>query len=78
MSTKITVIKNISIKKSFRILNKTAKKTLVVIDKNKKLLGTLSSGDLRKALLKGKNLNSKIEKIYKKNALSFMIIKYLI
>ena len=51
MSTKITA-KNMGIKKSFRILNKTAKKTLVVIDKNK--TGTLSSGDLRKALLKGK------------------------
>ena len=71
MSIKITVVKNISIKKSFRILNKTAKKTLVVIDKNKKLLGTLSSGDLRKALLKGKNLNSKIEKIYKKKCIKF-------
>ena len=54
MKSKITALKNISIKKSFKILNQTAKKTLVVVDQDKKLLGTLSSGDLRKALLKGK------------------------
>ena len=44
MKSKITVLKNISIKKSFKILNQTAKKTLVVVDQDKKLLGTLSSG----------------------------------
>lgn len=71
MKNKITVLRDISIKKSFQILNKTAKKTLVVVDKNKKLLGTLSSGDLRKALLKRKKLNSKIETIYKKNCIKF-------
>ena len=71
MKSKITVLKNISIKKSFKILNQTAKKTLVVVDQDKKLLGTLSSGDLRKALLKGKNLDSKIESIYKKKCIKF-------
>jgi dTDP-glucose pyrophosphorylase len=71
MKTEVIISKNISIKKCFEILNRTAKKTLIVTDSNKKLLGTLSSGDIRKALLKKKNLSSKIENIYKKKCVSF-------
>lgn len=71
MKSKVLVLENINIKKSFQILNKTAKKTLVVVDNKKKLLGTLSNGDLRKALLKGKKFNSLISDIYKKKCIKF-------
>lgn len=71
MNNKLLITQKISIKESFRILNKTAKKSLVVIDKNKRLLGTLSNGDLRKAILKGKKLTSEVEKIYKKKCIKF-------
>tara|TARA_A100001015_G_C15015632_1_gene725363 strand:+ start:292 stop:1347 length:1056 start_codon:yes stop_codon:yes gene_type:complete len=71
MKSKILIPKNINIKKSFQILNKTAKKTLIVVNKKNRLLGTLSNGDLRKALLRGKKLNSNIEKIFKKNCVRF-------
>ena len=39
---------------------------LVVVDDKKKLLGTLTDGDVRKSILTGSSLNSKIEKIYQK------------
>tara|TARA_Y100001970_G_C14208487_1_gene845464 strand:- start:693 stop:2072 length:1380 start_codon:yes stop_codon:yes gene_type:complete len=39
-------------------------KILTVIDKKKSLLGVISTGDLRKAILTGYNLNDKIKKIY--------------
>lgn len=71
MNNKILITQRTNIKESFMILNKTAKKTLVVIDKNKNLLGTLSSGDIRKAMLKGKKLTSEIKEIYKKKCLKF-------
>lgn len=42
-------------------------KTILVIDKNKKLLGTITDGDIRRALLKGYDKYSNISLIYKKN-----------
>ena len=50
-------------------LSKSAKKCLVVLDKDHKLLGTLTDGDIRRAILKGKNFNNSIKSIYKKKPL---------
>ena len=41
-------------------------KTLIVVDKNKKLLGTITDGDIRRALLRGYNKVSKIKNILNK------------
>lgn len=57
--------KNFSIKKSLDTMNRTGRKCLVVLEKNK-LYGTLSDGDLRKAITKGSKLNENIEKIINK------------
>ena len=46
-------------------------KCLIIVNKNNIVLGTLSDGDLRRAILKKKKLNSKIEKIINKNFLYF-------
>jgi dTDP-glucose pyrophosphorylase/predicted transcriptional regulator len=54
------------IKAALSQLSKSGERCLVVIDDQKKLLGTLSDGDVRKSILKGSSLNSKIEKIYQK------------
>lgn len=35
MNNKVLILENINIKKSFQILNQTAKKTLIVVDKKK-------------------------------------------
>ena len=42
-------------------LNNTEVSFLVIIDKNIKLLGTLTDGDIRRHLLKGKSLDEKVE-----------------
>ena len=64
-------IKNIintkaTIKQSIQLLNKIGKKCLVVVDEKNFLIGTLSDGDLSKAILNGQHLDNKIDKIYLK------------
>ncbi len=46
------------------IIDKSSKQLALVIDKNKKLLGTISDGDIRRALLNNISLNEPIEDIY--------------
>ena len=58
---------NASIKDAFRQLDKSGKKCLIVANKKNKLLGTLTDGDVRKAILKGKFLKDNINGIYEKN-----------
>ena len=48
-----------SLKDALKKMSIEGKKCLIVIDDKKKFLGTLSDGDIRKALLKGKNLKTK-------------------
>ena len=55
---------DISIKDAFQIISKTGVKCLVITEENGKLLGTLSDGDLRKAILRGAHINDSIEKIF--------------
>ena len=58
---------NTNIKNALKQLSKTGEKCLVVVDKKNKLLGTLSDGDVRKAILKGKFHKDKINEFYQKN-----------
>jgi dTDP-glucose pyrophosphorylase len=60
----ITVSNNISIKESMEKLNQNGEKCLVVLDKDKKLLGTLSDGDLRKVISKGISIKKSIKNIF--------------
>jgi len=65
----ITIDENDTIKNSIKKLNLSGKRTLIVVDKKNKLLGTLSDGDIRKSILKVFNLNTKIKNLYQKNPL---------
>ena len=58
---------NISIKQALNKLSNTGEKCIIIVDENNKLLGTLSDGDLRKAILNGAGLSDSIEGIYKSN-----------
>ena len=58
---------NANIKTALKQLSKEGEKCLVVVDNKNKLLGTLSDGDVRKAILKGKFHNDKINEFYQKN-----------
>ena len=57
---KLLIKSNKTIKKALDQISKTGHKSLVVVDKNNKLLGTLSDGDLRRSILKNINLQYKI------------------
>ncbi len=41
-------------------------KSVLIVNSNKQLIGSLSEGDIRRSLLKGNKLTSKISKIYNK------------
>ena len=60
----ITVKLDITIRQAMKKLSQYGKKCLVIIDETQTLLGTLSDGDLRKAILKGFVPGDSINKIY--------------
>lgn len=49
-------------------LDTTGERCLVVINKNNKYLGTLTDGDIRRAILKGNRINAKINSFFSKNS----------
>tara|TARA_B100002019_G_scaffold285762_2_gene295226 strand:- start:79 stop:1131 length:1053 start_codon:yes stop_codon:yes gene_type:complete len=59
---------NITIRSAMKRLSKIGQKCLVIIDKKNLLLGTLSDGDIRKAILNGFSMNDSVENIYQKNS----------
>ena len=58
---------NQDIKYALLKLEKNLEKCLVVINSKNILKGTLTDGDIRRALLRGANIHSKIQKYIKKN-----------
>tara|TARA_A100001015_G_scaffold291657_1_gene366089 strand:- start:5981 stop:7021 length:1041 start_codon:yes stop_codon:yes gene_type:complete len=58
------ISKDDSIKDAISIINKNRGQIGLVIDKNQKLIGTITDGDIRRALLKGKKLEENVNKIY--------------
>ena len=55
------------VKDAFAIFNKAFGSVLCVENKKKKLIGLLTEGDLRRALLKGSSLKEKLKKIVNKS-----------
>lgn len=55
-----------TIKDSLKKLSNTGHRTLLVIDAKNKLLGTLTDGDIRRYILKGKSLESNVRNVYYK------------
>ena len=60
----LLVSPNISLFEALIILKNTGKKCLIIVSKKKKLLGTLTDGDIRTLILLKKNLNQSISKLY--------------
>jgi len=58
---------DISIRQALKRLSEGGEKSLIIADNNNILLGTLSDGDLRKAILKGAVINDAISGIYQEN-----------
>ena len=62
----IIVQSNITIRQAMKKLTQIGTKCLIITDESKKLVGTLSDGDLRKAILGGTNFGDSIENFYQK------------
>ena len=56
-----------SIKDCIKLLNKLELKILFIMDENTKLVGTLTDGDIRRAILNGNELSDSILKAMNKN-----------
>lgn len=67
MKKDISILPDASIKEALKKLDKTAEKTLFVVDNQNKLLGTITDGDIRRYILKTGTIEGKIEEVYNKN-----------
>lgn len=67
-----------SIKEALKQLGKGGEKCLVVIGEDETFQGTLSDGDVRKAILSGKRVSESIQDIYNKNPTYFYKGQYTI
>ena len=67
-----------TIKNVLELLKLNGEKSLVVVDVKNKFLGTISDGDIRRALLKGQKLSSKITKYFQKKSYFFYENNYTI
>ena len=64
VTKKINIYLGTTISDALKNLSISKLKICIVIDSKKNFKGILNDGDIRRALLKGKNLNTKIEDIY--------------
>ena len=60
----ITVHPNITIKDAMETMGKISEKVLLVVDDEQVLIGTLSDGDIRRYILKGRDLSGTIQDAY--------------
>tara|TARA_B100000787_G_scaffold169327_1_gene160221 strand:+ start:5509 stop:6573 length:1065 start_codon:yes stop_codon:yes gene_type:complete len=67
---------NINIRKALVLLNTNKLKCLIVIDSKKRLVGTLTDGDIRRSLLKGAKFNDGINKHVYRNSFSINKSKF--
>lgn len=64
------VYKNYSIKHTLQVLDAGGKGIVLLVDEHKKLLGTITDGDIRRAILKGISLDESVEKVVHFNPIS--------
>lgn len=60
---KILVSPEITILETMKVIDENAMKLALAVDKNNRLLGSISDGDIRRALLKGISLNEQVKSI---------------
>lgn len=66
----LLVFEEYTIKDALKILDINAKGIVVVVDKNKRLIGTVTDGDIRRALLRGANLSESILNVMHSNPIT--------
>lgn len=66
----IFIYKNCSIRHALEVLDSGAKGIVLLVDEDKKLLATITDGDIRRAILKGISLEESVEKVAHFNPVS--------
>lgn len=66
-SKELLITQEFTIKEALKVIDKGTKRIAIVVDSSNKLLGTLNDGDIRRALLNDKTLDTKIIDVYHKN-----------
>ena len=74
----ILISPNIKIVQAMRKLGQTGEKCLIIADPNKRLLGTITDGDIRRAILKGLSTDQSIKSIYSRKPIILEKNKYSI
>lgn len=67
MMKNITIKPTTAIREAMEALDKTAEKVLLVVDDGQALIGTLTDGDIRRHILKGRNLSGTIQDAFHPN-----------
>lgn len=70
---KMLVYSDYSVRETLEMLDIGSRGIVLVIDNNKKLIGTITDGDIRRAILKGVSLDEKIEEIVHENPIKIKI-----
>jgi len=70
------VLPEITLREAMKQLGFIGKRCLVVVDADKRLLGTLSDGDVRKAILQGAGFENPISLVYYREPTSLRVGKY--
>ena len=63
----ITILPQATIKEAMEAMGKASEKVLLVVDNDKKLIGALTDGDIRRYILKGRDLIGTIQEAYNPN-----------
>ena len=63
-----------SIRQAIQVLNTNSFKIVLVTDLAERLVGTISDGDIRRGLLDGLDLTSKIDSVVHREAIQFLQI----
>ncbi len=67
---KVLIRPNCSIKQALRQMDAMGEKTLIVVDGQNRILGTATDGDIRRWILKGKDLNENLTKVMNSHPLT--------
>lgn len=76
MRKSLTITKDISIRDAMKQLDLTAGKVLLVVNDDNKLLGALSDGDVRRAILSGSSINDSVDGIFNKKPIYMLQTEY--
>ena len=70
MNKEVLIRRDQTVKEALKQLDKVSTKTLLVVDENNGLIGSISDGDIRRYILKGKDISKDISEAYNASPIS--------